>query len=472
MNLRRMPFRHNLLVLIISLLFIQEISYAQILDDDAPVGAFDLSACIQYAYDNLESLQLDQLDVERRRLEVKEQISVAYPQISADAGFNYNYQIQRSFIPAIIFDPTADPNEQVAVQFQPQFTSNIAVTLNQILFDPALNLGIQAAKEAVTLTEKQTKLNKINVAENVAKAFYAVLVSESRLELIDLNLYRLDTILNSTKALYENGFAEKIDVDRTQVAYNNLQVDKQNTQDLIEMSKKVLKFQMGMPIEQEIGLVGDLKEVEMDSSTYETLLLSLESEGYQKRAEYDLLLKQRELLDLNYRRFKRGLFYPRLNAQISYGANSGGNELGDVVFNVFPSDRWFSYGIIGINMSIPLFDGWRTRNTIAKSVIDLDKNTLELQSFERTYNFQVNQALTNIKTSIQNLQVQKNNMDLAKEVSRVSQIKFENGLGSTLEIIDAEASYKEAETNYYNSLYNAIIAQIDLRKALGILIED
>jgi outer membrane protein TolC len=123
-------------------------------------------------------------------------------------------------------------------------------------------------------------------------------------------------------------------------------------------------------------------------------------------------------------------------------------------------------------MSIPLFDGWKTRNTKAKTIVDLDKNTLELQAFERSYNLQINQALTNIKTSIQSLEVQKNNMELAQEVSRVSRVKFENGLGSTLEIIDAETSYKEAETNYYNSLYDAIIAQIDLRKALGILIDN
>ena len=58
-------------------------------------------------------------------------------------------------------------------------------------------------------------------------------------------------------------------------------------------------------------------------------------------------------------------------------------------------------------------------------------------------------------------------MELAKEVVRVSKIKYQQGVGSNLEVVDAEISYKEAQVNYFTTFYDALVAKVDLDKALG-----
>ena len=79
----------------------------------------------------------------------------------------------------------------------------------------------------------------------------------------------------------------------------------------------------------------------------------------------------------------------------------------------------------------------------------------------------MSQAQIQLRNYWRTLDSQQRNLDLAEEVVRVSRIKYKEGVGSNLEIINAEAGFKEAQTNYFNALYNAIIAKVDIDKATG-----
>jgi outer membrane protein TolC len=85
---------------------------------------------------------------------------------------------------------------------------------------------------------------------------------------------------------------------------------------------------------------------------------------------------------------------------------------------------------------------------------------------------QIKQAITNYENASNSLKAQEQNMVLAADIARVTKIKYEEGVGSNLEVVDAETSLKEAQINYYNSLYDALIAKVDLQKAYGKLIDN
>jgi len=439
------------------------LAYAQF-EDDAPVGTYNLDACIQYAFDNLEEFKKAELNVLDAEAQIKETKAIGLPQITAEGQLINNFKIQKTILPdGTLFGGPPGP---LGVEFQPRYTSQGNITVSQLLYNPSYQLGLQAAKTLRELTAKQVDVTKNDVAANVSKAYYSVLVSKARLELLEQNISRLDTLFKETQVLYENGFAEQIDVSRLEVTYNNLLIDKDNTEQFIELSVQLLKFQMGMPLTEPIMLEGSIEDIELDSTFFsqEELVAQMD---YKIRPEYELLLQQRNLLEIDIKNKRRAGRYPQLAAFATYGANTGQTNFGEV----FTPSNWFSYGLWGLNLTIPIFDSWSSKNSAARAMIAADQNQYDIRVFERAYNFEVEQAYTNLQANLKTLEARKENMELAAEVNRVARIKFDNGVGSNLEIIDAETTYKEAEIAYYNTLYEVIIAKIDLEKALGILVE-
>jgi len=135
-------------------------------------------------------------------------------------------------------------------------------------------------------------------------------------------------------------------------------------------------------------------------------------------------------------------------------------------------NRWLGYGTIGLQLSVPIFDGFQKKYKVQQSKLELLKLEQDKKNLEKVIDFQTNQSQITLRNALESLEIQKRNMELAKEVVRVSQIKYKQGLGTSTDIVNAESAFKEAETNYYASLYDALIAKVDLDKALGKLVKN
>jgi outer membrane protein TolC len=116
---------------------------------------------------------------------------------------------------------------------------------------------------------------------------------------------------------------------------------------------------------------------------------------------------------------------------------------------------------------VPIFDGFQTKYKIKEAQIDLQKTENQVKELTQVFELQLAQSKINLAANSARLQMQKQNMELAQEILRVSQIKYQTGVGSSLEITNAEAGLKEAQTNYFVSLYDFLISKIDYEKALG-----
>src|SRR5690606_16276477 len=292
----------------------------------------------------------------------------------------------------------------------------------------------------------------------VSKAYYTTLVTEEQLQLADVNIARLKRQLDETQALYENGFAEKIDMDRLQVMYNNTLTERENLTRLAALNIQMLKFQMGMPIQHELKL----KET-IDDIQFEPVLLLNEDMDPSNRIEYSLLETQASLNELDLKRYKSTML-PRLEAFGSYSRMGQENQFGDL-FN--GDGQYFPTTVVGLRLTIPLIGGGQKWQQIRQAKLSLRKTENELDNLKNAISLEVKQANTNYINSLESMANQERNMELAEEVYRVAQIKYSQGVGSSLEVTTAETSLKEAQTNYINSLYEALIAKIDLQKATG-----
>ncbi|NJL14928.1 MAG: TolC family protein [Microscillaceae bacterium] len=430
-------------------------------DNTSAIAAYDLEGCLQYALRYSESLRLGELDIRAAQADVGENIARGLPQVSAEASFQDNFKIQRSFVPAFLFDDEAPENLFVPVQFQPKYAGSASITLQQLIFDFSYLIGLRAARMYEDLTRTQTQLNKVEIVANVSKAYYAVLVARERIGLLEANYRRLDTLLRETRALYENGFSELLDVQRIEVAYNNILIEKKKAEGAVLLTEQVLKFQMGMPGRDSLAVIGALNDIRLD----ENLLEVAGQASPKSRIEYQVLEKQKAIREVGLS-YARSLYYPSFSGVVSYGTNTGVNSFGDWWrFN----ERWFGFGFYGFQLNIPIFDGMKRRHTLSKYQIDIDRAEIQMAQFERVSTFEIDQARITLSESILNLENQKRNMELAAEVARVTKIKYQNGVGSNLEVVEAESAYKEAETNYYATLYEALVRKVDLEKAAGTL---
>ena len=421
-----------------------------------------LEESISLALENNENLKNSYLDEKISTALSKEYLSVGLPQISFDGGIKYNHEVQKSIIDISRFMPGVPEGTEQEVQFGQTYDGRMDLYVNQMIFNGSYFVGVSASRELIRLSEKMTKRNIIDIYESVQKAYFTALNTKSRIDLVNGNLDRLSELLDQTNKLYENGFVEKLDIDRITVSYNNLKSEKIKADRLYDLSISVLKFQIGLPIEIEIELIGELSEDLINNFSYE-----LKDFDYSKRIEYSILQTDKNLKSYDLKN-NRSQYLPQIYANYNYGYNSSASQ-SNLFFN---SDRWKKFGTLGFLVVIPIFDGFLKRSKINQSKYKIEQIENQMMFLERSINLQINQSLANFENSKESLEITRKNLNLARDVYYASEKKYSEGVGSNLELIDSNNSLKTAQNQYYNALYESVIASIDIKKTLGVLLNN
>jgi outer membrane protein TolC len=441
--------------------------------------SFTLDQAIQYALENTTEVKNARVDAEISEARVKETVGIGLPQIDGSVSLQHNQKLPRFFAnyqTAQGFGgqeiPILAPTDIVAAPnfFQLPSSGNAGLTISQLLFSSSYLVGLKAAGTYKDLAYKTEKQTQIQVIENVTKAYYGVLVNSERIVLFDNNIARVDSLLKNTTALNKNGFAEEIDVDRIKVTLNNLKSERLKFINLQNLSLTLLKFQMNFPMDGPMKVHGSIAElkVENDMTDYQTGWDS------KNRIEYELLDTQRKLQELDIRN-KYSASLPSLSGFVNMGYSTQSPNISglfktntpikDGEYGPVGPDKWYSYSLFGITLNVPLFSGLQRNYQLQQSKLSLLKIQNNYTQLKQSIDLSIQQNTTTYQNSLETLKSQQENMTLAEKVARVTKIKYEQGVGSNIEVTDAESSLREAQVNYYNALYDAIIAKVDLDKA-------
>lgn len=451
--------------------------------------SFTLDECVQYALENSTSIKNAVLDEQIANARVKETRGIGLPQIDANIGLLHNQKLPRFYAQYFapkegeetLFDLSGVPGIQegdvVALQnfFQLKSSGNATVSVNQILFNGSYLVGLKAANAYRELSIRSTRQSKEQIIQQVTKAYYGVLINKDRMKLFDNNIARVDSLLKTTQALNKNGFAEGIDVDRIQVTLNNLMAERDKFYNLQELAVHLLKFQMNYPLDQPLDVQGDISSLQVDESLLKNYELNWD---YTKRSDYALLEANRNLQQLDVKnKFSAAL--PSLSAFANLGYSTQSPNIGGLFRTetrgvestpAFGPDKWYSFSTFGLSMNIPIFSGLQRSYRLQQAKLNLLKIENSFTSLKSAIDLEVKQAAISYLNAIKSLESQRANSGLAENIARITKIKYEEGVGSNLEVIEAEAALKEAQTNYYNALYDALIAKVDLDKAYGKLL--
>ncbi len=445
-------------IIVLCLLFVAPSTFGQ----ERSANRFTLQECLTYAFEHNENIIIANLEIEASKAKTGEYLSAGFPQIDAMASVNKNFILRKAFLPKKFMDPNAPEGEFVEIAFGTPYDGDLGISLSQMIFNGSYFVGVKASRTFQELSRKDHIKSKIDVAESVTKAYYSVLVSQMSLETIVSNYQRLDSLVRETSIMQENGFVELLDLNRTKVEYNNIKTQKSNAERAVEISMVLLKFQMGMAVSEEIEIADKISNLQFNVE--DELRMSF---NHQRRIEYSILEMNKQLAELNLKNNK-SQYLPSVDLFFSWGMNAGVSEFSTL--SEFDNRMvWPTYQLAGLTFKLPVFDGLYKAKKIQQNKIKIKQLGYQRQMLENSIEMEVNQMRKTLVMNLNLLQSQEENSKLAESVYNQTKIKYQEGVGANLEVIEADNAFKQAQSNYFNALYDALIAHVDYQKALGIL---
>ena len=438
---------------------------------------YSLPQAIDYALSHHVEIKVKELDAENAVWQYREAKSIGVPKVKGNVRYTYFYQKPVSPVtdflsPAIygvlfqedVIEPRdLGPPNTFEVGFVQNNQLTFGLGVDAMIFDGNYLKGLKAAKLFMALAEKQVELSQQDIIHQVTRAYQNVLVAQRNIEIVDNNISNLNSMLSEARETYESGFIEELDVDRLQVSLDNLNIEKQKLVQLVDLSKNVLKYQMAYPLEEDISVSEELETV------VEKMILSpitfIEDLDHAKRPEHRLLVDAIELDEADLVRIKQG-YLPTVYASLNYDQLLQRDDL----FNGLESGLIPS-GSIEIRANIPIYDGGFTKSRIEQKKIELEKREIELDEFDRAMKLQVNNAFVNFQNAKWTLERSKEALRLNEKIYNKTQIKYREGVGSSVEVSQAESNLYEAQARYVNALYDALTTKTELDIATGEILE-
>ena len=425
-------------------------SYAQ------STKAYTAQECVAYALENNVQIKGAKFDEQIAQAKVKEILGLGLPQVNGSFDIKDYLKIPTSLIPARAFDPKAPADLYYPVQFGVKYNATASLDASQVLFDGGFFVGLQASKTFVELSSKAIQRSQIEIKVAVLKAYYNVLVMELRQELLNVNYSRIEKLFTDVKVMYSSGVVEKLDLDRATYSLNSLKVEQQRVAKMVEVSYFLLKYQMGMPQDTKLELSDKISPQLLGTALNSTQF------DYENRVEYRLLKVQERLTYLDLKR-NRAAFLPSLVAYGNYSYQAQRNQL-----NLGASDqRWFPIALVGARLNIPILSSGQRYFKTQEAKISLYKVQNDIALRKQSIDLEVTNSTLLYQNNLASAEMQRKNYQLAEEIYNTTKIKYDQGVGSNLEVISAEAAMKEAQTNYYSAIYDALISKIDYEKATG-----
>jgi outer membrane protein len=418
------------------------------------IHEFSAKDCIEYALKNNVQVKNSLLDIQVQEQDNRIVTALALPAVNGDGGYTDYLSVPTSLLPAEFFG--GEPGTYIPIKFGTKYNASGSLTLKQILFDGSVFVGLKARPTSIEYRQKNLAVTEDLIRENIYKIYYQLVVSRTQINQIDANIARSNNLLRVNTGLYTNGFGEHIEVDRTSVQLANFQTQKVAVENTINNGYYGLKFLMGMPEKDSLVLT--------DSITDEQLKNKLLNEGdykYENRSDYQVLQSELKLQQFNVKRYKLA-YIPVLSLTGNYLIQGQGTD-----FNIFSKGQWFSSSYVGLNLSVPIFNGFEKDANIKKAKLQLQQTQNQLNDYKNSIDNSIGAAVNTYYAAISTIDFQKKNVQLAEQVFNQSQRKYESGLGTTLDVTNAQADLSVAQSNYINAMYEAVIAKIDYLYATG-----
>lgn len=434
-----------------------------------------LDDAMNYALEHSYNVQLSDIELEIARRKVKETTAIGLPQINASGSFQNFLDIPVQVIPDFIsptvigtlvqtgvLDPSEVPSSDpqfVEAQFGTKYNVTAGVSASQLLFDGSYIVGLQAAKAYVEFAELNKAKSEHDVKEQVAQAYFTVLVAEENLGVLDESIANLEGILGDTKAMYENGFVEEQDVDQLQLQLNSLKNQSEYAKSQRDVAYYLLRFNLGIPETTDIQLTDSVNSL-VEDADHTTLL----SQQYSPELDPNVKVVNSALglQELDAKREKSS-YLPSLSASFVHQQQALRNE-----FNFTDSDKdWFPSTIFGINLNIPIWSSGLRSNRVQQAKLEVEKVKVQKDQITEASQLEYKTAYAEYLNAINQYNNAKESMELSESILEKTQIKYREGVAGSFDLSQAQNQFLSNQGSYIASMLQLLNTKIKLKKSLS-----
>jgi outer membrane protein len=347
-----------------------------------------------------------------------------------------------------------EPPQRISVDFTRDFQASLAFSL-PLYAGGRLVAGYKQADHNLSSTQESIRLSEQETIFNVKKSFYGYLLAREFFAVAEEASKLAEEFHKNVKSLYDVGMSSKFDLLRSEVQVANLKpqlIRAKNGRDVAELGLKVaLGIELSKPIEvvAKDGLSFAPLDPDVDKWVEEAL---------RKRPELRQIDQQR-LMAGESLKIARGAILPTLAVGGAY--NSWADSLS------FRKGTWQNYYSINLSLTVPLFNGFESRARIGQSKAAIREIDWIRKGMTDMIAFEVRQAILNYQQSRESLLSQEKNVEQAQEAVRIAELNFSEGLATALDVLTAQVALSQARTNYSQGLYDCVISEAQLDKALG-----
>ena len=440
------------------IIFIAVLSFSSTLfsQDAKKTYALSLQQAIDYAITNNRQAINAGRDIAIAKQKRWETTAMGLPQINGNFGYQNNFVIQKSLIPAEIFGGPAGTFAEVA--FGTTHNASASVGLTQLLFDGSYIVALQASKTYLAFYQNYKKKTDADVKEMIVNSYGGVLLANESELILQKNKTILERTLFETEQTFKNGLIEEENVEQLKITLSNLKNNINYITRLKEISLKMLKINLGIDINENL-LVTD----KLETLAKNNLDLAFTANDFEVTNNINYVISQnfveQRSLELKLQKSKA---LPTLAAGLNFGYNSFGQS-----FNFFNTDqRWFNYSNLGINLSIPIFSSFARSARTQQAKIAFDKAKTDLDDAAQKLKLQYQNAKSDYEFSIENYQSSKENLQLAERIDTKQQVKFKEGLSSSFNLTEAQRQLYSSQQAYLQAMADVINKRAVLEKII------
>jgi len=387
--------------------------------------------------------------VVQARSQVRQAVSGFLPTLNAQGTDTLDEKLFVLEFPSLI---PGQPPQRISIDFTKDYQMAMAFSLP--LFAGGrltagykqANLGLKASQESVRLSEQETIFN-------AKRAFYGYLLAKEFSAVAEEALGLAEKFMENVKNLYEVGMASKFDLLRSEVQVANLKPQAIRARNSVEVAVLGLKTVLGIELDTPVEVKGELSAPPLDPIS---------------EAVVDEALAQRpEIRQLDYQRGMAGEMLKIARGSMLPTLAIGG------VYNLwsdalkFRKSTWQNYYTINLSLSLPLFNGFESRARVGQSKAMIRELDWTRKGLSDAIALEVRQAVLNNSQARETLLSQEKNVEQAREAVRIAELNSAEGLATNLDVSTAQVALSQARTNYSQALYDCVISQAQLEKAVG-----
>jgi len=447
---------------------------------------------VRLALDQAVAIAIDEnRDLTRARLAAREaegMVSEAwesvYPRVEFSTSYVRNISPAVSFLPARIFDPSAADGDLVRVQFGAENVWSSSISLEQPLFEARAFIGVGVAGRFQAFQDEGVRATLHQVVTRVRVLYYQLLLAQEQAELIERSVARVVQSLEETRALNRAGLASDYDVLRLEVELANLEPQLRRAANEARRMERDLVTDLDLPAGSTLELEGGLARMDLadldgnDADNRRILnfagvdlppdVTEAAVDGLFQRARVSNATLQRAGLNEELRnaelQVERSEYLPRVSLFGSYDiqAQQDGSP------NFFGDSGQRGYGRnVGIRVTVPLFTGFQRGARVEQRRANLTSARVEREFGEDLLRNELRTLLevadeARLRATSQSLAVAQ-----AQRGFEIASAQYREGLGSQLELTDAEVALRQSEFNYAEAVFDYLASRARLDEAVG-----